>query len=207
MRPALTLLALFMAVDASVLVLHVVNELAGFNAVLFNLDEEQNLPTWLSSLQFAAVTAAAALAGTASAGRERLAWWTLAAVFLFLSADETALVHEKLAAHAEPVLGGIPKLPVLYSPIALACTASALVIAGQVARAVGSSRLLAGGFAFLAASVVLDAADVQALDVSRLRPLIVVEEAAELAGTALLAAVAVATFLVRSCARGDDDFA
>jgi hypothetical protein len=196
-RPALELLALLLAADAVTVLLHVVNELAGFYAQMFNLDLEGNLPTWLASAQFLAVAVAGGLLARVRRGPERLAGLALALVFAYFSLDEVALVHEKLAEHAPAALEGVPKLPILYSPIAAACAAAIWVLLPRVRAVLGSALPLLAGFALLATSVLLDAADVQALDVPRFRPLIIVEEATELAGTALLAAVLLALVLAR----------
>ncbi len=66
---------------------------------LFDLNGEANLPAWYSSALL--LTAAGLLAvtwrGTAAEARgERRAWAALAAVFVFLAADETAEIHELL---------------------------------------------------------------------------------------------------------------
>jgi hypothetical protein len=196
--PALELLGLLLAADAVVVLLHVVNELAGLYTEMFNLDKEENLSTWLASGQFLAVAAAAGLLARLSNGRIRLAALALALVFAYFSLDEVALVHEKLANHASGALGDLPKLPILYSPIAIVCAAALWVLSPVARDAFGSVLPLLAGFGLLATSVVLDAADLQALDLPRFRPLIILEEAAELAGTALLAAVLLALVLLRS---------
>ena len=197
-RPALELLALLLAADAVTILLHVVNELGGFHAQMFNLDLEGNLPTWLASAQFLAVAAVAGVLTRFRRGREQLAALALGLVFVFFSLDEVALVHEKLAEHAPAALDDLPKLPILYSPIAAACAAALWVLLPKVRDVFGSGLPLLFGFALLVTSVLLDAADVQALDVPRFRPLIIVEEATELAGTALLAAVLLTLVLARA---------
>jgi hypothetical protein len=196
-RPALELLALLLLADAVTVLLHVVNELGGFYAQMFNLDLEGNLPTWLASAQFLAVAAAAGLLARQRRGRERLAALALGLVFAFFSLDEVALVHEKLAEHAPAVLEDVPKLPILYSPIAAACAAAIWVLLPSIRDVFGSVLPFIAGFALLVTSLLLDAADVQALDVPRFRPLIILEEATELAGTALLATVLLAVVLAR----------
>ena len=168
---------------------------------MFNLDEEENLATWLASAQFLAVAAVAGLLARLRTGRIRLAALALALVFAYFSLDEVALVHEKLAEHSSGALGDLPKLPILYSPIAIACVGAVWVLAPAARDVFGSVLPLLAGFALLATSVVLDAADVQALDLTRFRPLIILEEAAELAGTALLAAVLLALVLARRAAQ------
>jgi hypothetical protein len=66
---------------------------------LFNLNGEANLPTWFSSalLLLAAGLLALIWRTTPPATRgDRRTWAVLAAVFLFLAADETAEIHEML---------------------------------------------------------------------------------------------------------------
>lgn len=197
-RAAWTVLGLVLLADLGLVALFVANELAGLNTELLDLDREANLPAWLGSLQFAGVAVCAALAGLTGPRSRQLAWWLLAAVFVFLSADELATLHEKAAAHVESFWpDGIPKTPVLYSPLIVASLAAVVVIAPEVRRLLGTIRPLVAGFALLAVALTIDAADVQALDVSspRLRPLIVLEEVTELFGTAILIATALAVFL------------
>jgi hypothetical protein len=197
-RPALDVLALLLAADAVTVALHVVNELGGFYAQMFNLDLEQNLPTWLSSAQFLGVAIGATLLARRTEDRVRLASFVLAAVFVYFSVDEVALVHEKLAEHAREALEGVPKLPVIYSPIGAACAAAIWVLLPAVRRVFGSGLPFLVGFALLALSLALDAADIQALDVPRFRPLVIAEEASELTGTAVLAFVLLAVALAIS---------
>jgi len=190
---ALVLLAVFALADVAVIAAHVVNELAGVYTVMFNLDEEQNLPTWLSSVQFAAAAGGAALAGAAAAGRVRVGWWTLAAVLLFFSADEASLIHEKLGPHAPNALPGVFDI---YLPLAAACVIGVLAVLDDVRGPL--RHLLVLGFALLACSAALDGADSQALDQEGFRPLIILEEASELAGTAILAIVGLSSYLLKA---------
>jgi len=194
-RPALQILIVMLAADAVVVALHVVNELGGFYTQMFNLDEEQNLPTWLSSAQFLAVGVAAAALATRTEARERLASLVLAAVFVYFSLDEAALVHEKLAEHVREELEGVPKLPILYAPIGAACAVAVWILLPVVRRRLGTRVAFVGGFALIVVSLFLDAADIQSLDVPSFRPFIIAEESAELAGTALLTFVLLAVAL------------
>ena len=68
MRPSLSplparLVGLALLASALAVALHVVNELGGWEKRLFDVTEEQTLPTWLNSVQFAGAALAAALAG------------------------------------------------------------------------------------------------------------------------------------------------
>ena len=194
-RAAGPAIALILTADAAVIALHVANELGGFYAQLFNLDQEGNLPTWLSSVQFFGVAICAVLAGLSSARRQ--AWWFLAAVFAFFSADEVALIHEKLAGRLENVTS-LPKLPLIYSPLLIGCVLAVVAVLPEVRSRLTTPVPLLAGFSLLALSLALDAADVQALDVPRFRPMILLEEASELLGTATLIATILAVFLSRT---------
>jgi len=64
---------------------------------LFNVDEEQNIPTWYASstlLLCSVLLAAIAFAEKRTGGRYVLHWAVLSLIFLFLSLDEAALIHE-----------------------------------------------------------------------------------------------------------------
>lgn len=64
---------------------------------LFNMDGEATLPAWFeSTLMLAAAFLLAVIAAHKRAAGDRfhLGWWILAAGFLYLSADETAAIHE-----------------------------------------------------------------------------------------------------------------
>lgn len=94
------LLVILLILDLSFIVLHVST---GWSIV--NLDEEGNLTAWYSSMKLMGLCVLCLMnwnaeRSTERAGRPyRLTWlWLLvAAVFLFLSADETASMHERLA--------------------------------------------------------------------------------------------------------------
>lgn len=75
------------------------NELryGGMAMLLFDLDQEQNIPTWFSSVLLAGLAFGAwKLIPRRAARLTRLAYVALAAGFLFLSADEAALLHERI---------------------------------------------------------------------------------------------------------------
>lgn len=61
----------------------------------FSLSYERNVPTWVASALL--LVAALELARCAEhASRDVRAWWSLAAIFAFLSLDETIELHERL---------------------------------------------------------------------------------------------------------------
>lgn len=75
---------------------------------LFNMDGEGTLPAWFESTLMLAASALLAIIATGkqrSGDRFRSGWWILAAGFLYLSADESASIHELLnrAGHALPI--------------------------------------------------------------------------------------------------------
>lgn len=66
---------------------------------LFSVDKESSLPTWWAGMLLAAVGGLTWLVSRCrkSAGlTEQLAWWILAAGFVFLSIDECCMLHERL---------------------------------------------------------------------------------------------------------------
>lgn len=66
---------------------------------LFNVDDEMNLPTWYASMTLAASSVLLALIGFArrTAGKADSWYWLgLSLVFLYVSADEAAFMHELL---------------------------------------------------------------------------------------------------------------
>jgi hypothetical protein len=101
---------------------------------LFYLDDEANVPTWYSSMTL--LLAAALLLAIAVTVRGRAdTWWRywagLAAVFVALSLDEVAQVHELLI---EPLRGRVGSSGWLYYPWVLAGGLFALVVALAFAR-------------------------------------------------------------------------
>lgn len=68
---------------------------------LFELDSESNIPTWYSSsllLVCSALLGWIAREKTNSGDRFRVHWWILSAGFVYLSMDETAMIHENFIA-------------------------------------------------------------------------------------------------------------
>lgn len=73
---------------------HVLNSVA-FDWPFLNLNAEQNLPTWMSSLGFACAGLAWLAAGFGNAPPQR-AWAALGVLMLALSLDDVAMIHEYL---------------------------------------------------------------------------------------------------------------
>jgi len=189
-RPAANVLKWIAAVDTVVILLHVVNRVSGVDKRLFDLDLEANLPTWVSSLQFAAVAGCAFVLARFAVRRQRYGWATLSAIFAFLSLDELALLHEELVDRiSRDPSGDAWFWPVFFVPLGVAALVATAVVVGDVRRLGGSPVLVVASFAILATSLVLDAAATQFVDIAWLfEPEIVLEEACELFGTALLVA-------------------
>ena len=82
---------------------------------LFDLHSERNIPTLFSSLQLILAGLLLLLIGSKhqSNGEKYIAWIVLAAIFLFLAIDETAVIHERLGDPMRTVLnpGGLFYFP------------------------------------------------------------------------------------------------
>jgi hypothetical protein len=197
---ALRLLGWMLVAAAVVVVLHVANEVSGANKRLFDLDKEQNLPTWLSSVQLFSAGVCAWLASLRVLGRERLAWRGLSAILVFVSLDELALIHEEVVEHVT----GDPAAdlwwwPVLYLPLGAALIAAFWVAVRTVRNTLGSATAFVAGFVLLGVSIALDTAATQYVDNRWVfSPSLVVEEALELSGSAVLVCVLLSVFLVRA---------
>lgn len=84
---------------------HPVEELSSF----IDLNGEQNLPTWYSSIQWFCVAALLAFFAARNVSVSRPRSWPLLAlppVFLFLSLDEVAQIHEWLGNKSDALLPG-----------------------------------------------------------------------------------------------------
>jgi len=105
---------------------------------LFNLDEENNLPTWFAS--FLLLNNAAVLLLLSKDTEHRWHWLGLAAGFLFLSIDEVAGLHESLNTSIEihwAIIGAalIAIIGVVFIPFLIALprnVASGYVLSGAI---------------------------------------------------------------------------
>lgn len=96
------LLALVVVVTCASFALHMLYRYTGLNLPLglvhrFDVDQENNLPTWFSSLNLVVVAALLFLVTRSKVARrdsQALYWGGLCALFLALSIDETASLHE-----------------------------------------------------------------------------------------------------------------
>jgi hypothetical protein len=126
---------------------------------LANLNGEQNLPTWFSSVQLLLAAGASAIAMRVCPANDRRHWALLVAVFLTMSLDEAAAIHELSNA---PLRGLIGTGGVLFFPwvlIGVAVAAAVALMELQLltrlprATAVG---LVSGGACFLAGALGLE---------------------------------------------------
>jgi len=86
----------------------------------FNVGEESNVPTWYSSITLlvcSLLLAVIAAAKKAQGDRYTLHWVILSAIFLVMSVDEVAMLHEALGETVATVLGFVGYSPsgVLYA--------------------------------------------------------------------------------------------
>lgn len=99
---------------------------------LFHFDREQNLPTFFSALMLLSSSGLLMLAAQKArqASEKALPWALLAMVFLFLSIDETASLHEKLDAliHHYTATSGVLHYA-WVAPYGLAVLALSIVLA------------------------------------------------------------------------------
>ena len=85
----------------------------------FNMDGENNVPTWWSSLILIA-TAVVCLGlwqATTRLGRPGATWLVIAIGFLGLSMEEVASIHEDVGSSVGGGAGGVSIWPLLYSPV------------------------------------------------------------------------------------------
>lgn len=199
---AVRLFAWLAAADAAVVVLHLTNRLSGVEKRLFDLGLEQNVPTWLGTVQFLGVALCAAFLARESAGRLKLAFVVVAASFAFFSLDELALIKDELVQNiAHSQFDDVWYWPALYAPIGGIAVVALLAVAGEVRRRLGSVLPLAAGLALLVAAPLLDGAAEASTSQLVFEVEVVVEEWFELTGTAILTATFLAVLLRRRAAR------
>ena len=190
----------FLAADLLVGALYVANLAAGkpwqkMNLFL-DLDHEGNLPAWFSAVQWAAVAGLFAFAGFQSKRRKdpaNVALLLLAVVFLFLSMDEAASIHERLTAGLNGKLLGENRilmsswLVVLGVPLAVLLWRLGVRIKPTFDTAPGSLRLYLLGIAIFGAGAFLTESTLGLAGVSRIPPgFILVEEMLEMIGVTCL---------------------
>jgi hypothetical protein len=103
---------LVVAVDITLLLAYVGSTLLGYDIGLLKLDHELNIPTWYASAKLLAIAALLALVALMFGTRDRIAPIVLlmpVALFVFLSMDETASVHERLGFRIDSILTDTPE--------------------------------------------------------------------------------------------------
>ncbi len=110
---------------------------------LLSVDREGSLPTWWSALMLTATGGLTWLVARSRGHKvwgERLAWWTLTAGFLFLSIDESCMLHERIGRKVQ-LKGSLhhARWILLWLPPALLVTSAILWQLWRV-----SSRLVLG---------------------------------------------------------------
>ena len=190
----------FFAADLLVASLYVVNLMAGRPwqkvTVFLDLDHEANLPAWFSALQWACVAALFAFVGFQNRRRKDAAavpLLLLAGLFLFLSMDEAASVHERLTAGLNGKLLGENRilmsswLVVLGVPLALFLWSLGVRLKKTFDVVPGSLRLYVLGIAIFGAGAFLTESTLGIAGVLRIPPaFILVEEMLEMTGVTCL---------------------
>ncbi len=188
LRGPVGVLAAILLVDAAVFGLGVLTEVTGRNTVYFDLEEEQNLPSWVSTLQLAGVALTAGIYALLSTRRVRLGMGALALIFAFLSLDEFVEIHEEVIQRVTNSSTADPWYwPVFYSPLLLVLMASAAVFVVEHRRLFGSVVAPVAALALLVAPIVLDSVATQLKGLPVLLTIsVTLEEALELCGGAFL---------------------
>jgi hypothetical protein len=102
---------LLLAADIAFVLAHLGSAFFGHPIGLLNLDQELNIPTWFASAKLLAIAALLALVALMVDTRGWIALSVLllpVAIFVFLSMDETAGIHERLGHLIDPVLTDAP---------------------------------------------------------------------------------------------------
>jgi hypothetical protein len=194
----------FFVADIALIVFYLVNMLLGqpyeFPTQLVDLDREANLPTWHAAAQLylsgALLAVWAADRRVRAEGKVGWALLLLPAVFLFLSLDETASIHEwlgRVGERAEARLLGRSVHGPLWVFMTVPPLAVSLWICGRIAKPVFAGRrrlvtMFAAGFSLLIVSAGLDIVQWAVRDIpAALQTELLIEESGEmLAGTLLL---------------------
>lgn len=127
---------------------------------LFNMDGDSALPTWFSSslmLTASVLLGIIATVKTRSADRFRWYWWGLAAGLFYMSADESASIHEMMnrAGHALPIHAeGLLQAPWVIFGIAIALVVALTYLRFLLALSPAARRgFLLAGTCFLAGAL------------------------------------------------------
>ncbi len=97
----------FLAMDFLLAIAYVLATWSGHLEMVFGLDNENNIPTWYSSIQYAFVALLFSIVAWAQLRRDDLASWALCVppcLFLLLSLDEQASMHERIGLFFDTML-------------------------------------------------------------------------------------------------------
>jgi hypothetical protein len=100
---------LVLAADGALLVGHLGSTLLGYNVGLLKLNHELSIATWYASAKLLAIAALLALVALMVGAQDRIGLIVLllpVALFVFLSIDEAASIHERLGYRIDALLTG-----------------------------------------------------------------------------------------------------
>lgn len=124
--------------------------------LLFDVDQEKSLATWWAAVTLAVLSVVTWFIGHSrgfSCLRERIAWYALAGGFLFLSIDESCMLHERIGGKIE--LDGAltyARWIILWLPLAAICGGIVLWMLWRMSRRMVIG-LIIGAVVFLAGAV------------------------------------------------------
>jgi hypothetical protein len=176
-----------LGITAAFVAAHLVND-ATADLQLFDLNEEQNLPTWWTAFLFTVAGLLALLLGLSE--RAQRPWIPLGVLMLALGLDDIARLHERM----ETAVGGTAGILVIESLLALGI----LLIFLSVSRIAGgrSRGLIVGALIALVLAQASSSLDFVHETISVPRPLLtVVEEGAEMTMGVFIVAAAIEPLL------------
>ncbi|NKB87302.1 MAG: hypothetical protein GKS06_03660 [Acidobacteria bacterium] len=187
-RPAM---AVHLAVTAVLVTINISPLINSWSvAALFELNAESNASVWFSSTSLLLIAALAAGLAVRDPGSHRLGWGLVAAFFALLSLDETASIHELVGLLFSERVAELQALPGLYAWVAIVAP-PALIIALVMARWI--LRRIPAGYSArwlvptaIAIWCCVPLAEFLDPILGMPRALVVLEEALELIGMALM---------------------
>lgn len=134
---------------------------------MFNMAEEQNVPTWFSSLFWLAVGVSAFGCFSADKKRFRWLWLIIGAIFSFASLDEFAEIHERVGTILQE---GVPGGPIrqlsdaspdspwigFYLPVLIVIILCTILFVFSRLHGVRRRSVFLGGFCFYALAIAMD---------------------------------------------------
>lgn len=188
------LLVTLLAIAGGLALAHVVLSLTDIQILIgyFDVNQESSIPTWWSSIQLLALSVLLALVARANSDRDRgyrRVFWVGSAIAAFFSADEMAMLHERIIGALYPY-DAIPRFTgnngiwiFVYGVVGIVILS--LIMPGLIrfvrTEKRASIRLFVGGGLF-----VLGGVGVEAVGYYVDPPLGLVEETLEIVGVALM---------------------